>query len=167
MNYLIRKKERKDCSDVAHVVTVAWNETYRGIVSDEFLDNLYFNEEDRAKNSFEKFNEKENHQYVLEVENKVVGFINVGQSDETEYKNCGEIHAVYIINGYKGYGFGKKLIETGIKELKSMNYDKMVIGCLVGNPSNEFYKHIGGKFVKTRIFEKLQLPENVYYFDKI
>ena len=167
MDYIIRKKERKDCQEVAHVVTVAWNETYRGIVPDEFLDNLYKNEEERGKNSFDKFDENENHQYVLEVANKIVGFVNVGSTDETNFTNCGEIHAVYIINGYKGYGFGKKLIETGINELKNMGYDKMVIGCLDGNKSNEFYKHIGGKFIKTRIFEKLQLPENVYYFDKI
>lgn len=167
MSYKIRKKERKDCADVAHVVTVAWNETYRGIVPDEFLANLYTNEEERAKNSYNNFNEKENHQYVLEVDNKVVGFVNVGSSDETDYENCGEIHAVYIINGYKGHGYGKKLIDAGIQELKSMNFDKMVIGCLDGNPSNEFYKHLGGKFIKTRIFEKLQLPENVYYFEKI
>lgn len=167
VNYIIRKKERKDCADVAHVVTVAWNETYRGVVPDEFLANLYTNEEERAKNSYNNFNEKENHQYVLEVDDKVVGFVNVGSSDETDYENCGEIHAVYIINGYKGHGYGKKLIDAGIQELKSMNFDKMVIGCLDGNPSNEFYKHLGGKFVKTRIFEKLQLPENVYYFEKI
>ena len=70
MDYKIRKKERKDCADVAHVVTVAWNETYRGIVPDEFLDNLYNNEEERAKNSYNKFDEKENHQYVLEVDDK-------------------------------------------------------------------------------------------------
>ncbi len=167
MDYIVRKKERKDCQEVAHVVTVAWNETYRGIVPDEFLDNLYKNEEERGKNSFDKFDENENHQYVLEVANKIVGFVNVGSTDENNFTNCGEIHAVYIINGYKGYGFGKKLIETGINELKNMGYDKMVIGCLDGNKSNEFYKHIGGKFIKTRIFEKLQLPENVYYFDKI
>ena len=81
MDYKIRKKESKDCADVAHVVTVAWNETYRGIVPDEFLDNLYNNEEERAKNSYNKFDEKENHQYVLEVDDKVVGFINVGSTD--------------------------------------------------------------------------------------
>ena len=167
MNFIIRKKERKDCAAVAHVVTVAWNETYKGIVPDEFLNNLYINEDERAKNSYNNFNEKENHQYVLEVDNKVVGFVNVGSSDEKDYENCGEIHAVYIINGYKGHGYGKKLIDAGIQELKSMNFDKMVIGCLDGNPSNEFYKHLGGKFIKTRIFEKLQLPENVYYFEKI
>jgi len=167
MEFVIRKKKRKDCRDVAHVVTVAWNETYKGLVSDEFLNSLYLNEEERAINSYKRFNENENHQYVLEVDNKIVGFINVGPTDEIDYNNCGEIHAIYIINGYKGYGFGKKLIDVGIQELKSMGYDKMVIGCLVDNPSNKFYEHIGGKYIKQRIFEKLQLPENVYYYDNI
>ena len=167
MDYIIRKKERKDCEAVAHIVTIAWNETYKGIVPDDFLDNLYKNEEERIKNSYDNFDEKENHQYVLEVDNKIVGFINVGSTDELDFNNCGEIHAIYIINGYKGYGFGKKLIETGIKELKNMGYDKMIIACLEGNKTNDFYKHIGGKFIKTRTFELLQLPENVYYYDKI
>ena len=52
MNYIIRKKGREDCAAVAHVVTVAWNETYRGIVPDEFLDSLYLNENERAQNSY-------------------------------------------------------------------------------------------------------------------
>lgn len=167
MEYIIRKKKREDCTTVAHIVTVAWNETYKGIVPDEFLDNLYKNEKERATNSYNNFNEKDNHQYVLEVENKVVGFVNVGLTNEIDDDNCGEIYAVYIINGYKGYGFGKKLIETGINELKEMGCDKMIIGCLVGNPSNKFYEHIGGKYIKQRIFEKLQLTENVYYYEKI
>ena len=167
MDYVIRKKERKDCRDIAHIITVAWNETYKGIVSSSFLDNLYKNEDERANNSFIKFNDSNNHYYVLEVNNKIVGFINVGASYDKDYSDCGEICALYIINGFKGYGFGKKLVEVGIKELKSMGYNKMIIGCLVGNKSNEFYKHIGGKYVKTRVIEMLQLPENVYYFDTI
>ena len=40
MDYKIRKKESKDCAEVAHVVTVAWNETYGGIVPDEFLNKV-------------------------------------------------------------------------------------------------------------------------------
>jgi len=55
MSYIIRKKERKDCKDIAQVVTVAWNETYKGIVPDEFLNNLYTNEEQRAIDSFNNF----------------------------------------------------------------------------------------------------------------
>ena len=167
MDYIIRKIKREDCFQVAHIVTIVWNETYKGIVTDNFLDKLYQSEEDRGKKSFEKFNEKENHQYVLEINNKIVGFINVGSCNENELTDCGEIYAIYIIKDYQGYGLGKKLIDIGIKELKTMGYNKMVIGCLKGNPTNEFYKHIGGKYIKTRIFEKLQLPENLYYFDKI
>lgn len=48
VNYKIRKMERKDCMAVSHVVTIAWNETYRGIVSDEFLENLVINEKNEA-----------------------------------------------------------------------------------------------------------------------
>lgn len=33
-----------------------------------------------------------------------------------------------------------------------MGFDKMLIGCLVGNPTNSFYEHIVGKFIKHRIF---------------
>ena len=173
MNYIIRKKEKDDCFKVQHVVTIAWNETYKGIVSDEFLKNLYLNEEERSINSYNNFNEKENHQYVLEVDNNIVGFINVGSTEETDYDNCGEIHALYIINKYQGYGFGKKLIEEGIKELKTMGFDKMIIGCLEGNSSNEFYKHIGGKYIKQRIFEmyiiliKYRLEDNFMKIPKI
>ena len=167
MECLIRKMTLDDCSEVTHVITISWNETYRGIVPDEILDKMYLNEEERTNNSYNRFDENDNHQFVLEVNNKIVGYMNVGMTDDPEYDNCGEIHAIYIINGYKGYGFGKKMVEVGIKEIKSMNCDKMLIGCLVGNQTNDFYKHIGGEFIKQRIFEKLQLPENVYYFDKI
>lgn len=165
MEHVIRKMTKNDCKEVTHVITVSWNEAYKGIVPNEILDNMYLNEKERTNKSINRFNENDNHQFVLEVDNKIVGYMNVGLTDDTEYDNCGEIHAIYIINGYKGNGFGKEMVEAGIKELKSMNCNKMLIGCLVGNPTNDFYKHIGGKFIKQRIFEKLQLPENVYYYD--
>ena len=165
MNYVIRRRERKDCEAIAKLITVCWNDTYRGLVSDEFLDGLYKNEEDRIKNSYEKFDENDNHQFVLEVDGKVVGWMNIGDSDEgSEY---GEIHAIYILNEYKGFGYGRKLVEEGIKEIKSMGFKQMIIGCLDGNKSNEFYKHIGGKFIKQRMFEKLGMMENVYLFEEI
>ena len=48
MNYLIRKRTKDDCKAVAHVVTIAWNETYKGIVPEWFLEQLKNNEEERA-----------------------------------------------------------------------------------------------------------------------
>ena len=43
--------KKSDCFAVARIVTTAWNETYRSIVNDEFLDNLYLNEQERATNN--------------------------------------------------------------------------------------------------------------------
>ena len=47
----------------------------------------------------------------------------------------------------------------------------MVNGCLDGNPSNEFYKHMGGNFVKKIPFVVKnygqELVENIYYYSEI
>ncbi len=44
----------------------------------------------------------------------------------------------------------------------------MIIGCLMENPSNEFYKHMRGKLVDTNPLTLLngqELLENLYYYD--
>ena len=167
MDYIIRKMNKNDCFSVAKIVTTAWNETYRGIVNDEFLDNLYLNEQERANTFYKEFDENINHQYVLEINNEIVGFINVGVSADAEYNDCGELYALYLINDYKGHGYGRKLFAIAIKELKNMGFTKMIVGCLAANHINEFYKQMGGKLIKQRVFEKLKLPENVYLFEEI
>ena len=30
MEYKIRRRKQKDCYDIAHIATVAWQETYKG-----------------------------------------------------------------------------------------------------------------------------------------
>ncbi len=45
--------------------------------------------------------------------------------------------------------------------------DKMIIACLKGNSSNDFYKHLRGKYIKDAIYKRLNLPENIYYLDLI
>ena len=167
MEYKIRRRKKDDCFSIAKVVTIAWMETYHGIINDEFLDNLPNTEHDRGEKAYNDFDENNNHQFVLEIDNKIVGFINVGYTFDNDYKNQGEIFALYIIKKYKGNGLGKKLTKIGIDELKRIGCSKMIIGCLEDNPSNEYYKHIGGKFIKKRLFKlpNQELYENVYYFD--
>lgn len=165
MKYVIRKRIKEDCKAIAHVVTIAWNETYKGIVPDWFLEELKANEDKRAHFALDNFDENNNNQFVLEIDNSVVGFVNFGHTRDEEYKDSGEIIALYIINKYQGYGFGKKLVDKAIKELKKLGFNSMLIACLKGNPSNEFYKHIGGKYIKDGIYKRLELPENIYYYD--
>ena len=167
MECLIRRREREDCKAIAHIVTVSWNETYKGIVPDCFLEELKNNENLRAEKSYNEFDAGNNNQLVLEVNDEVVGFVNFGVSHDEEFENCGEIIALYIISKHKGNGFGRKLVEAAVKELKILGFERMIIACLKGNPSNEFYKHIGGKYVKDGLYKRLNLPENIYYYEKI
>lgn len=167
MNYVIRKGTKEDCKAIAHVVTIGWNETYKGIVPDWFLEELKSNEKQRAEKMYTKFDSDNNNHLVLEIDNEVVGFVKYGDAQDEELNNCGEINALYIISKYKGNGFGRKLVEAAKKELKSLGFDKMIIACLKGNPSNEFYKHIGGVYLKDGMFQRLSLPENIYYYENI
>ena len=165
VNWNIRKREKNDCQSIAHIVTIAWNETYKDLVPDWFLEELRANEEQRAEKAYNAFDENNNHQFVLEINDEIVGFVNCGTSSDNEFENCGEIIALYIINKYQSHGFGRKLVEKAIEELKLLGHDKMIIACLKGNPSNEFYKHIGGRYIKDGTYKRLNLPENIYYYD--
>ena len=167
MNYVIRPRTKEDCKAIAHVVAISWNETYKGIVPDWFLEELKEKEDERAMKAYNAFDMDPNKHLVLEVDNDVVGFVNFGKSLDPDYEDCGEIIALYIINKYKGNGFGRKLVEEAKKELKKMGYNQMIIACLKGNPTNEFYKHIGGVYVKDGLFTRLQIPENIYFYDEI
>lgn len=163
----VRRKKIEDCADFEHVMTVSWNESYKGILSEELLNGLIFSEKNRTERSIREFDINNNHQFVLDDNGTVVGFVIVGPSNVIEYDRCGEIYALYIINAYKGNGYGKKLVEAGKKELKEMGFNRMVIGCFEKNPSNDFYKHLGGSFFKKRFRDFFECDENLYFFDSL
>ena len=166
MDYIIRKMRKEDCAAVNHVVTVAWNEAYKGIVPNSELEKLYENEEERTEKWLNVFDKEEVSTLVLEIDNKVVGFSHYAAANQDNFPDCGEIRALYIISKYHKYGFGRKLVDESKKEIKKLGFNKMIICCLKDNlPSNEFYKHIGGKFIREGVYERLQLPENIYYYE--
>ena len=167
MEYIIRKRQKKDCAGISKVITVSWNETYKGIVPDEELKRLKDTEDERTQKTIEEFNEKDNDKLVLMVNQQIVGFSNYGFTKEIDDPTCGEIFALYIIKEHQGKGLGRKLVNETIKELKKLGCDKMIISCLKGNHTNDFYKHIGGVHIKDGVYKRLNLPENIYFFDKI
>lgn len=43
----------------------------------------------------------------------------------------------------------------------------MIIACLKGNTANEFYTHIGGVYLKDGVYKRLNIPENIYYYENL
>ena len=166
---MIRYLTKEDIPQYQRLITKVWQETYPGIVNQEFLDNLSKTESERIELNNMIYDDNVKDTLVLEIDNELVGFIRYGGVDYNNYLNTGEIFALYLMSKYKGQGYGKKLVQSAVKELINLGYSNMIIGCISKNPSNEFYKYIGGIKVGERPFNKTgdDLYENIYYFECI
>ena len=159
MNFNIREGLYEDLPAISHITVLGWQQTYRGLICDEYLDSM---DEEMILETNQKL--YFNNVLVLEEGGKIIGFIKYGKSDEEEDK--GQIYALYILEGYKGYGYGKKLLFKAFDKLKEQGYNNIILGCLVGNPSNGFYEHLGGECIGTKksTFNNITLEENIYLF---
>ena len=120
MECIIRRRQKEDCYEIAHIVTIEWNSTYKGIVPDYFLEELIENEEGRAQKAKNEFDENNNNILVAVVDGKVVGFSNYGVTDDPDFPNCAELRALYVYDDYHGYGCGRKLVEATNEEMKKL-----------------------------------------------
>ncbi len=166
---MIRYLTKEDIPEYQHLITTVWQQTYPGIVNQNFLDNLSHTEQQRIELNTITYFDQIKDTLLLEQNNEIIGFVRFGKSDDINYPNTGEIFALYLLSQYKGKGYGKKLVQSAIKELINLGYTNMIIGCISQNPSNEFYKHLGGIKTSERQFTKTgdNLIENIYYFQDI
>lgn len=158
----IRKRRIDDAEELAHAIAVVWNTTYKGIVDDEFLTGLLKNEKksaERLKNNLDD----QPYYYVLILENKIIGWIYF-TLDSDKYEKAAEIHSLYILKEYQNNGYGKLLYDYAITNILKNKINKVVIGCLEGNPSNDFYKHLGGKYIGNHLFREKYI-EKIYLFE--
>ena len=172
MNYVIEELSVDNAEDYARVNVLAWKQSYQGIINDDFLDLI--NTEKYIQQTIEKLKKgidnPANKAFLLKVDKKPVGILRIRKSKYVKYSDCGEIGAIYLLDSVKKQGFGKILFKKAIAEIKTMGYTKMINGCIEGNPSNEFYLHMGGKFIEKGSFavpNGQELIENIYYYSKI
>ena len=169
MDYTVEKLSIDNVEYYARVNALAWKQSYKGIVNDDFLELI--NTEEEIQKSILNLKEGLNdnsRRFLLKYNNEYVGVMRVRKTKYDKYTKCGELGALYLLDIVKGKGFGKILFNKAINELKDMKYDKMIIGCLSENPSNDFYKHMGGKLVDTNpltLPNGQELMENLYYYE--
>ena len=171
MNYVIEDMNQDNVEYYARVNALSWKQSYKGIVNDDFLELINTESEiQKTISNLIKGLTDGSKRFLLKYNDEYVGILRVRETKYANYRQCGELGALYLLNSVKGKGLGKILFNKAINELKDMGYNQMIIGCLSENPSNDFYKHMGGNFVDTN---PLTLPngqelfENLYYYDSI
>ena len=170
---MIEELSNDNAYEYAYVNSKTWLESYKGIVDEEFLELI--NTPEKIKIFEDKLKEhllnKDGLYYLLRVNNKPVGVMNVRKPKVEGFDDCMELGALYLLNEVKGKGYGKILFNKAKEEIKKLGYSKMVNGCLEKNPSNDFYIHMGGIFIKRvpHIIKgtNQELFENIYLYENI
>lgn len=152
-NYVIRKCTSDDAKERGTVHYQSWQETYRGLMPDEFLDGL------DQKELIQRAKDSPDNSFVAVVDNKIIGFCSYLSEcrDFVSIKPSSEIVALYVLKSHQGFGIGKELVKSVINELSNKN---LVLYVLDGNnQAINFYKHLGFSF--TDISMEQQIPGGV------
>ena len=143
MGYIIRLATENDCEELSKLKHNVWEQTYRGIYSDEKIDKY-----DYKKNS-DKFlniiNNPDVDLYVVEDNKKLVGYMDCGvpYRPYKDYKQ--EIGLLYLLKEYQRKGIGKELFSIAFNKIKEKGYHEFFVCCNKYNTNAQgFYKKMGG-----------------------
>lgn len=147
----IRKATFSDARGIAQVHVDSWITTYRGIVPDEYLNQLTYD----AREKLWKNNLENGDIFVAEDEKgKIVGFADNGKERTGEYKKLeGEVYSIYILQDYQSHGLGRLLLKEAVNDLLNKGMNSMLIWVLKDNRSCGFYEKMGGKVVDSKSLE--------------
>ncbi|MFP7286033.1 GNAT family N-acetyltransferase [Shouchella clausii] len=141
----IRAACKNDIEGIAKVHVDSWQETYKGIIPDQFLESLTY--ESREKGWEELIADPRLE--ILVVENnagEIVGFVSgVMQED----KRTGELKAIYLLKEEHGKGIGRQLVRMLFSRLKAKGCETIFVEVLARNDACRFYEKLNAKWHAT------------------
>ena len=164
-NYVIRKNELKDQSQMAHIKIDGWKNAYDKIIASQYLNKMdYETQTNRYISSFEEYKDLV---FVAERNDEILGY-SCFQLYDRGFQFDSELVSLYIKPKEIRKGIGKSLLKVTAQELITKGKSNMIVWCLSENkPAIGFYEHLGAKRVsskKVKIGEETYL-EYGYYFD--
>lgn len=139
----IRNAKSTDAPALAEIHVLSWQQTYRGIVPDVYLDSLTVATREAIWR--ENLAQSTPKVIVAESEGKVVGFSSFGRCrDKDANPNDGEIWAIYLSPLHLGKGFGRALLLESRDQLLAQGMTRISLWAIVGNErAIHFYRAAG------------------------
>ncbi len=127
---------------ISKVYEESWKYAYKGIIPQDYLDSI-------SQGSWVKSLDNQDWNTLICIDNgKIVGTSSFCKSRFEQFQGWGEIISIYLLPDYIGMGYGKKLIEAVLLELKKQGYENIFLWVLEGNKrARNFYECCG--FLKT------------------
>lgn len=119
-----------------------WQSAYKGIIPDDYLENMSTEVETRTERLKKNLNEMPECQYYYAaVENKMIGRLIMGKSRDADKPDAGEIYAIYLLEEYWSKGYGRQMMDYAIDTLRQMGYSEIILWILKENErAKRFYE---------------------------
>jgi GNAT superfamily N-acetyltransferase len=164
----IRVATIDDAKGIAKVHVDSWRTTYKGIIPEDFLNNLSY--EQRTELWIRNISRTDNYIIVAEdYEGKIIGFADCWKRETNTVPNSTDLTSIYLLEAYQGKGIGKMLLKQLFLNVKTQGYQKVFVEVLEENKTCSFYEHFGAKLYKTvqiKMGGKL-LDERIYEWDDV
>lgn len=155
----IRKALAKDLADIGSCHYYCWQETYRGLIDDIFLDGM---SETKNRERFKALSAQ--YMYVLEEDEKIIGFFDVSLAQESFASY--EVQGLYLRKAYHGMGYGRQIMDYIRTVCDGKNF---YLWCLKTNPTVGYYQHMGGVKIasKAALIGRFNYEEECYLFSHL
>jgi GNAT superfamily N-acetyltransferase len=145
----IRTATIDDAAGIAKVGVDTWRTAYRGLVDDDYLNNLCY---ERSENKWKTGLTEENRFTFVAADNdgQIVGFAHAGPERDGDPTYKGELYALYVLSEHQGKGISKTLFDRVTERFKAKDIHGMIIWTLSDNKSRGFYEHLNGRFLRNK-----------------
>jgi GNAT superfamily N-acetyltransferase len=136
----LRPAEPTDAIAVARVHVRSWQAAYRGLLPDDYLDQL--RTEDRAQTyDFATLDPRKPRTIVAIADGAILGFATTMPSRDQDLANHAELCALYVDPEHWGCGIGVALVSAARDHLHELGFRQVLLWVLVGNARAErFYQ---------------------------
>ncbi|MBV9708062.1 MAG: GNAT family N-acetyltransferase [Chloroflexi bacterium] len=151
MTEIIRPVLPEDAAGIARVHVDTWHTAYKGIVPDETLANLSYEQRTQQWATNLSKPERKAFTHVAQEEHgHIVGFVMGGPGrGEIEPAYASELYAIYILKEYQRHGLGRRLTLALVEDLVRVGIYSMMVWVLIENPACYFYEALGGRPIRT------------------
>ena len=142
MNVKLRKATLEDVKEISNIYALSWKYAYKGIVPQKYLDELRC---DFWVSSFQNWIKNNILTAQIIYENDMpIGCVAYGKARDNKFTHWGEIVSIYVLPGYCRKGYGHKLLNAAITDMKTKGFKNFYLWVLKENEDGRAFYEANG-----------------------
>jgi GNAT superfamily N-acetyltransferase len=143
----VRPARLEDAWQIAVIHVRSWQEAYRGLLPQEFLDRLDPAQRvDSWRRDLEPPGPIRSGTLVIGSGDALAGFVNFGptRDEDDDPARVGEIRAIYLLSRRWGQGLGRDLMAAALDRLSAAGFEQAILWVLDSNARARRFYEAGG-----------------------